>query len=165
MATKRPPDDDPISFTKYSSTAPSRHNDFSGSVKKKLADSKRTGQACDRCKIRKIRCDGRPEGCTPYEFLATARLCSSGCRGKERNAASLQACSLGDNYLGVAAGDSPLSHIKGTSLSIFGTEIDITDFMAGETEYEASPMSYTTLINIAISVSMSTGLSYHHTPN
>ena len=57
--------------------------------------------------------------------------------------------SLGDNYLGVAAGDSLLSHIKGTSLSIFGTEIDITDFMAGEAEYEASPMSYTTLVNIA----------------
>jgi hypothetical protein len=58
--------------------------------------------------------------------------------------------SIGDNYLGVAAGDSLLSHIKGTSLSIFGTEIDITDFMAGETEYESSPMSYTTLVNIAI---------------
>jgi hypothetical protein len=26
--------------------------DFSKSVKKKLADSKRTGQACDRCKVR-----------------------------------------------------------------------------------------------------------------
>ena len=28
------------------------NNDFSGSVKRKLADSKRTGQACDRCKVR-----------------------------------------------------------------------------------------------------------------
>lgn len=27
------------------------NNDFSGSVKRKLADSKRTGQACDRCKV------------------------------------------------------------------------------------------------------------------
>jgi hypothetical protein len=27
-------------------------NDFSTSVKRKLADSKRTGQACDRCKVR-----------------------------------------------------------------------------------------------------------------
>ena len=27
-------------------------SDFSGSVKKKLADAKRTGQACDRCKVR-----------------------------------------------------------------------------------------------------------------
>lgn len=30
---------------------PTANNDFSGSVKKKLADSKRTGQACDRCKV------------------------------------------------------------------------------------------------------------------
>jgi hypothetical protein len=29
-----------------------QNNDFSGSVKRKLADSKRTGQACDRCKVR-----------------------------------------------------------------------------------------------------------------
>jgi hypothetical protein len=58
--------------------------------------------------------------------------------------------SIGDNYLGVAAGDSLLSHIKGTSLSVFGTEIDITDFMAGETEYESSPMSYTTLAKISV---------------
>ena len=58
--------------------------------------------------------------------------------------------SIGDNYLGVAAGDALLSHIKGTSLSIFGTEINITDFMTGEAEYESSPMSYTTLVNVTI---------------
>ena len=58
--------------------------------------------------------------------------------------------SIGDDYLGVTAGDSLLSHIKGTSLSVFGTEIDITDFMAGETEYESSPMSYTTLVQISM---------------
>jgi hypothetical protein len=58
--------------------------------------------------------------------------------------------SIGDNYLGVAAGDALLSHIKGTSLSVFGTEIDITDFMAGEAEYESSPMSYTTLARISM---------------
>ncbi|KAH0562847.1 hypothetical protein GP486_002534 [Trichoglossum hirsutum] len=39
--------------------------DFSNSVKKKLATSTRTGQACDRCKVRKIRCDGLPGGCSP----------------------------------------------------------------------------------------------------
>jgi hypothetical protein len=31
----------------------SQHGDFSGSVKKRLANSSRTGQACDRCKVRK----------------------------------------------------------------------------------------------------------------
>lgn len=32
-------------------SASTTNNDFSGSVKRKLADSKRTGQACDRCKV------------------------------------------------------------------------------------------------------------------
>ncbi|KAF4552675.1 Fungal specific transcription factor domain-containing protein 14 [Elsinoe fawcettii] len=39
--------------------------DFSGAVKKKLSSASRTGQACDRCKVRKIRCDARPGGCSP----------------------------------------------------------------------------------------------------
>ena len=30
---------------------PNPNNDFSGSVKKRLATSSRTGQACDRCKV------------------------------------------------------------------------------------------------------------------
>jgi hypothetical protein len=38
------------------------NNDFSGSVKRKLADSKRTGQACDRCKVRpRCSCGNRME--------------------------------------------------------------------------------------------------------
>jgi hypothetical protein len=58
--------------------------------------------------------------------------------------------SIGDNYLGVASGDSLLSHIRGTSLSVFGTEIDITDFVQDETEYENSPYSYTSLVKICV---------------
>ncbi|OTB19356.1 hypothetical protein K445DRAFT_53319 [Daldinia sp. EC12] len=42
-------------------TAPS---DFSSVVKSKLQSYTRTGQACDRCKVRKIRCDALPEGCS-----------------------------------------------------------------------------------------------------
>jgi len=34
----------------------------------------------------------------------------------------------GDNYLGVSSGNSHLSSIKGTALSILGMEIDIADF-------------------------------------
>lgn len=34
----------------------------------------------------------------------------------------------GDNYLGVSPGNSPLSSIKGTSLSILGMQIDVADF-------------------------------------
>ncbi|KIV99643.1 hypothetical protein, variant 1 [Verruconis gallopava] len=41
----------------------SRKKDYSSQVRKKLANSTRTGQACDRCKLRKIRCDADPNGC------------------------------------------------------------------------------------------------------
>ncbi|KAF2425800.1 hypothetical protein EJ08DRAFT_594130 [Tothia fuscella] len=40
-------------------------SDYSSSVRKKLSTSSRTGQACDRCKIRKIRCDSAVGGCSP----------------------------------------------------------------------------------------------------
>lgn len=247
MATKRPSEEElPLVGNKIQriehanpSSPHQRHpnNDFSGSVKRKLADSKRTGQACDRCKVRKIRCDGRPEGCTPCEQnrspcrttdritgRATVRGHAEAMESENsylrNHIADLQAQlrelgveprappaytapqppshpwsshaadnnhswpevvrktsesplpgyapagstlksefqplpqfkyhSIGDNYLGVAAGDSLLSHIKGTSLSVFGTEIDITDHMASEAEYEDSPMSYSTLVKIAL---------------
>ncbi|KAL1901056.1 hypothetical protein Sste5346_002123 [Sporothrix stenoceras] len=39
-------------------------DDFSSVVKNKLSSYTRTGQACDRCKVRKIRCDALPEGCS-----------------------------------------------------------------------------------------------------
>ncbi|KAF9872576.1 transcription factor [Colletotrichum karsti] len=38
--------------------------DFSSVVKNRLSSYTRTGQACDRCKVRKIRCDALPEGCS-----------------------------------------------------------------------------------------------------
>ncbi|KAF3921547.1 hypothetical protein AA313_de0202408 [Arthrobotrys entomopaga] len=39
--------------------------DFGRTVRKRLQNTTRTGQACDRCKIRKIRCDGLSGGCSP----------------------------------------------------------------------------------------------------
>ncbi|TVY28338.1 Transcriptional activator protein [Lachnellula hyalina] len=42
-----------------------RPEEFSKQVRTKLQTSTRTGQACDRCKVRKIRCDGLPGGCSP----------------------------------------------------------------------------------------------------
>ncbi|TDZ39948.1 Transcriptional activator protein acu-15 [Colletotrichum trifolii] len=38
--------------------------DFSSVVKNRLSSYTRTGQACDRCKVRKIRCDASPDGCS-----------------------------------------------------------------------------------------------------
>ncbi|KAF5020939.1 hypothetical protein F66182_7020 [Fusarium sp. NRRL 66182] len=39
-------------------------DEFSSLVKSRLQSYTRTGQACDRCKVRKIRCDALPEGCS-----------------------------------------------------------------------------------------------------
>ncbi|KND91044.1 Transcriptional activator protein acu-15 [Tolypocladium ophioglossoides CBS 100239] len=38
--------------------------DFSSVVKSRLQSYTRTGQACDRCKVRKIKCDALPDGCS-----------------------------------------------------------------------------------------------------
>ncbi|OBT72162.1 hypothetical protein VF21_08764 [Pseudogymnoascus sp. 05NY08] len=192
---------------------------FSNSVKKRLQSSTRTGQACDRCKVRKIRCDGLTNGCSPClqnntECRTTDRitgraaprgyvesieqqnrdqssrireleslLMQNGIEVKPSNTfpepaaaqyynnvshnglpsmwtagpnssvyatptptpshnppqnpqetnlfralPAFRAGCPGDNYLGVLAGKSALSSIKGTALSILGMEIDITDF-------------------------------------
>ncbi|RFU32708.1 hypothetical protein B7463_g3610, partial [Scytalidium lignicola] len=190
--------------------------EFSKAVKKRLQSSTRTGQACDRCKIRKIRCDGLPGGCSPclqnntecrttdrITGRATSRGYVEGLEQQNRdlqlrireleqrlmqngvdikpsngfhannvnsydygNASEAQtngwglsgtpyptsqgtnslitqqhqetnmfralptfrAGCTGDNYLGVSPGNSHLSSIKGTALSILGMEIDIADF-------------------------------------
>ncbi|KAH6695464.1 hypothetical protein F5X68DRAFT_30465 [Plectosphaerella plurivora] len=40
------------------------NSDFSTQVKNRLSQYSRTGQACDRCKVRKIKCDALPDGCS-----------------------------------------------------------------------------------------------------
>jgi hypothetical protein len=58
--------------------------------------------------------------------------------------------SFGDNYLGMASSDSVLSNIKGTTLSVFGHEIDITDFILNDNNYDTSVMSYNHVIKVAL---------------
>ncbi|KAI4177293.1 MAG: hypothetical protein LQ348_005841, partial [Seirophora lacunosa] len=68
MSLKRPLQDDAPSSrpTKASKALPDAlAADYSNDVRKKITSSNRTGQACDRCRIRKMRCDDNPEGCSP----------------------------------------------------------------------------------------------------
>ncbi|KAH0543578.1 hypothetical protein FGG08_002139 [Glutinoglossum americanum] len=65
MPPKRPSGSHTPGSNKAAKTEYFGPEDFSNSVKKRLASSTRTGQACDRCKVRKIRCDGLPGGCSP----------------------------------------------------------------------------------------------------
>ncbi|KAK0719251.1 hypothetical protein B0H67DRAFT_532893 [Lasiosphaeris hirsuta] len=192
--------------------------DFSSVVKSKLQSYSRTGQACDRCKVRKIRCDALPEGCShctnqnlecyvtdrvtgrterrgylqqlereksamlnhirelekllegngvevrPWEWPGYNTTYPPGAafdaignmvhdasskdqweqvgslwvksgQKKPRPPGGYTRYSLlesrpSDSYLGVSSDSSPLSSIKGTTLSILGTTIDITSFDA-----------------------------------
>ncbi|USW48969.1 hypothetical protein Slin15195_G022880 [Septoria linicola] len=200
----------------------------SSSSKKKAAGSTRTGQACDRCKVRKIRCDARPGGCSPciqnnseckttdrITGRATARghaeqvenentsmkmyiielqqqLRDSGLEPKaapssqdpygqywgqqqewprsyagqsalstspqvrnDRQAAQgsllpdFRSGCIGDNYLGVSSENTWLSPIEGTSLALFGTKIDLAEFMPSDSDPASSAMSYRTFLSHA----------------
>ncbi|KAL8675188.1 MAG: hypothetical protein Q9168_000441 [Polycauliona sp. 1 TL-2023] len=68
MSLKRPPDDDrPLSRLNKvpKPRVDASPADYSNHVRKKIISSNRTGQACDRCRIRKMRCDDSSEGCAP----------------------------------------------------------------------------------------------------
>jgi hypothetical protein len=55
---------------------------------------------------------------------------------------------IGDNYLGVSSSDSLLSPIKGLSLSIFGAELDLSDFIAEDRTESASILSYERFLQV-----------------
>ncbi|KAH0269163.1 hypothetical protein KCU71_g19215, partial [Aureobasidium melanogenum] len=208
----------------------SENGDFSRSVRKKLTTTSRTGQACDRCKVRKIRCDARPGGCSPciannLECKTTDRITGRATsRGhtehiesenmalkqhindlrqqliesgldprpapimplgfvgsggqpayawpqqmfdlstilgadthldpsKSRARASAlpdyRNSSLGDNYLGISGANEWLSPIKGTSVALFGMELDLVDFVTNDNDEAFSPTSYENFLSIA----------------
>lgn len=56
---------------------------------------------------------------------------------------------IGDNYLGVSSENNWLSPIEGTSLALFGTKIDLSEYMPAETDSMTSAMSYRTFISHA----------------
>nr|POE68841.1 transcriptional activator protein acu-15 [Quercus suber] len=56
---------------------------------------------------------------------------------------------IGENYLGVASETAWLSPIEGTSLALFGTKIDIAEFMPPEPNEEAIATSYETFVSYA----------------
>ncbi|CAK4034358.1 Activator of stress 1 [Lecanosticta acicola] len=203
------------------------HGDLSGAVKKKTSGSTRTGQACDRCKVRKIRCDARPGGCSPclqnnteckttdritgratsrghteqienenamlkmYMIELQQQLRNNGLEPKPAPSSSqgndgswedmhtwnsqppsnsaadstqehgdrqspqgsllphFRPDCIGDNYLGVSSENNWLSPIEGTSLALFGTKIDLAEFMPSESDPAEAPMSYRTFLNYA----------------
>lgn len=56
---------------------------------------------------------------------------------------------IGDNYLGVSSENNWLSPIEGTSLALFGTKIDLAEFMPAESDPSETPTSYSTFLNYA----------------
>ncbi|KAK5716933.1 hypothetical protein LTR17_016226 [Elasticomyces elasticus] len=201
----------------------------SSATKSRKTSSTRTGQACDRCKLRKIRCDARPGGCSPClqnnsECKTTDRITgrttsrghtetleyenhnlklyveelqsqlkqnaldipapplpaqymqpapvyagqweapqqNNGYQHAERQSSvsallpEFRAGSIGDNYLGVASENIWLSPKEGTSLALFGTKIDIADFMPPANSRDATAMSYNTFFSTAFAKTQST---------
>ncbi|KAM0706648.1 hypothetical protein Q7P35_005976 [Cladosporium inversicolor] len=202
---------------------------------RKKGVSNRTGQACDRCKTRKIRCDPQPGGCSPCaqnntECRTTDRITGlARSRGHAENlegeVASLRAHNesqnaqieslkrqlrdnglepvhapavsaayannvptdsqsqpspvepatsswgtlhqpkgdstpaqgvllsefrtgcIGDNYLGVSSGNSWLSPIEGTSVSLFGATLDLAEYIPED--HVDSGTSYQNFLNKA----------------
>ncbi|KAG9618171.1 hypothetical protein KCU77_g22800, partial [Aureobasidium melanogenum] len=57
--------------------------------------------------------------------------------------------SLGDNYLGISGANEWLSPIKGTSVALFGMELDLVDFVTNDNDEAFSPTSYENFLSIA----------------
>ncbi|KAK4552927.1 hypothetical protein LTR86_010059 [Recurvomyces mirabilis] len=235
VATKRAAEGPPLVELLSASTSPTAHSGH-GSSKSRKTNSSRTGQACDRCKIRKIRCDARTGGCSPClqnntECKTTDRITGrttsrghtesvesenvelkmyvmelqqqlkghgvepsappiapvgygppppvqampagygppswssprpstgfqsvGGVAANERPMAmgsllpEFRSGCIGDNYLGVGSENNWLSTIEGTSIALFGTKIDLADFMPPEPNHEATAMSYETFLAFA----------------
>lgn len=198
--------------------------------RKKIASASRTGQACDRCKVRKIRCDARPGGCSPclqnnteckttdritgratsrghtenlehenaslksYVLALQQQLRESGLEPKQPSSAQafsqtwpqnlpkpswdqshganaspasdlesqldqqgfqgtalpdFLAGRMGDNFLGISSNKKGLGAIEGTSLSFFGTKIDLAEFTLSEDDPANASVSYATFYDLA----------------
>jgi hypothetical protein len=65
----------------------------------------------------------------------------------------------GDNYLGVSSGNSNLSSIKGTALSILGMEIDIADFASQDIDEPDQSMAHPQLYNKSYQAFLQTALN------
>ncbi|KAK0104418.1 hypothetical protein ONS95_004711 [Cadophora gregata] len=242
MPQKRPSEDDssngsPVNSSPAKHMRTERPEEFSKAVLKKLKDSNRTGQACDRCKVRKIRCDPRESGCGPCEQnatecvttdritgLATRRGYTDALERQNRNSRlrieelERQVIQLGGNikspngyqnagtgyeyqqpaptwnatnsyppqdltgsprqetnifrplpvptpgacgstYLGVSAGNSNLSAIKGTALTILGMEIDIANFDSWDMDEPKDEQSKANLYNKSYQSFLQTALN------
>lgn len=57
---------------------------------------------------------------------------------------------MGDNYLGVSGANDWLSPIKGTSLALFGMELDLADFITNDAQEAFSPTSYENFLSVAL---------------
>ncbi len=65
LSPSSPTTDDNVPPAKKVKTLAEEPAQYSDAVRKKLAGTSRTGQACDRCKERKMKCDSDPVACQP----------------------------------------------------------------------------------------------------
>lgn len=72
-------------------------------------------------------------------------------KARQRTAAlpDYRNAALGDNYLGISGANEWLSPIKGTSVALFGMELDLVDFVTNDNDEAFSPTSYENFLSIA----------------
>lgn len=87
------------------------------------------------------------------QILADSQACDkrSGNRGAGLPDFRAGPGSLGDNYLGVSGSNEWVSPIKGTSLTLFGMELDLAEFITNDNQEAFSPTSYENFLQIALS--------------
>jgi hypothetical protein len=70
----------------------------------------------------------------------------------------------GDNYLGVSAGTSSLSSIKGTALAILGMEIDVADFPSNDMDEPDPAVFHPALYNKSYQAFLQSALGVNPRP-
>jgi hypothetical protein len=92
---------------------------------------------------------GPPAAQNPYALLATGTGLAATHQETNlfRALPTFRTGCTGDNYLGVSSGNSQLSSIKGTSLSILGMEIDIADFSSNDMDEPDATVLHGALYN------------------
>ncbi|CEJ94302.1 hypothetical protein VHEMI09842 [[Torrubiella] hemipterigena] len=147
--TKRPGDgSDPLSLGDDSGYSLSNHpsadsklklpriergqDDFSTVVKNRLQSYTRTGQACDRCKVRKIRCDALPEGCSHCINLSLECYVTDRVTGRTERRGYMQELEREKNGM--------VSHIRDLERLLRENGIEVKPFKEVSTEDSYDPL-------------------------
>ncbi|KAF3764132.1 hypothetical protein M406DRAFT_216321, partial [Cryphonectria parasitica EP155] len=127
------PSDSPSGTGKQKAARVGRgRGDFSSVVKNKLSSYSRTGQACDRCKVRKIRCDALPDGCTNCTQLNLECYVTDRVTGRTERRGYLQQLEREKT--------SMLTHIRDLEKLLEGKGVQVRPWQPSSTQVSETPL-------------------------